>query len=118
MSKKADFKHEVVKGAEMITITAVLRDRIIFDPIKVVPANTSTILDQDGKPMETSLWDRWPIRGKVVYAGDEVKDVCESITEGSFVFIEDARACSRIDINGAPLAMTRISNILLVYDEK
>lgn len=117
MSRKVDFKNVVALRPENIKIIGLMGDRIIFEPIKVVPKEGSKILDQDGNPIENPTWDRWPIRGEVVYVGSDLYKTHPLITSGSLIFLEDPRAASRIDVNGEMLAMTRLSNILLVYKE-
>lgn len=117
MNRNVNFNKVIEEGPENIEIVVLVKDRIIFRPIKVVPKQTSKILDQDGNPIESHTWDRWPVRGEVVHVGKEVKELYPEIVPGSLIFIEDPRAGSGIEINGENLAMTRTSNIFLVYND-
>jgi len=117
MSKTVDFNKIYAEGKENIEIVSMVKDRIIFRPVKVVPKESSSILDQEGNPIEKQTWDRWPVRGEIIHVSPDITENYPAIAPGALVFIEDPRAGQGIHINGEMLAMTRVSNILLVYSE-
>lgn len=117
MAKTVNFNKVVAEGRENIEIVSMVKDRIIFRPVQVVPKDVSQILNQDGQPIEKPTWDRWPVRGEVIYVTKDITEQFPDIKPGALIFIEDPRAGSGIDINNESLAMTRVSNVLLVYRE-
>jgi hypothetical protein len=116
--KKIKFEERVVDGVENISVQALPGDRIIFEPIKVTPKSVSEVIDPaTNKPFEKPDWDRWPIRGVVRHAGADIEEKFPAIKTGTTIFLEDINAIRGIDINGKHYGLTRLSNVLLVYNE-
>lgn len=116
--KKIKLEEKIVKGKENIKVLSLPGDRIIFKLIEVKPVNTSKIVHPEtGKPFDQPDFDRWPLRGQIVYVGREVKDKLPDAKIGNYVFLESLQAASRIDINGEAYGMSRVSNVILVYED-
>ncbi len=118
MTKEVKFEDQIAEGAENISVLSMPGDRIIFEPVRVKPKSTSQIIDpQTNEPYEKPDFDRWPIRGKVKYVGKDIPEKHPGIEQGSMIFLEDINAIRGIDINGKHHGLTRLSNVLLVYED-
>lgn len=116
--KKIKLEEMIVKGKEDIKVLSLPGDRIIFKGIQVKPVNTSKIVHPEtGKPFDKPDFDRWPLRGVIKHIGVGVKEKLPDAKVGSNILIEDINAVSGININGEHYGMTRVSNIILVYED-
>ena len=104
---------------ENIKVLKVMSDRIICKVINVKPAKVSPILNphtgQSVTDKEVS-YDRHPMRGVVVHVGEKIQKEHPEIVPGVEVFFESEVAGYLLKINGEEYFQTRLTNILLVYE--
>lgn len=121
MSKRINYEYLEIDDMipEKIKVGAVLKDRIIFKHIILKSTKKSSIIDpMTGKPVQkTDDLDRWGIRGEVVHVGPAVLEAEPSLKPGAKFFLEDEKATWGIVINRQPYGVTRLSNVLFVYEE-
>ncbi len=115
---KEQFKEIVPKGKENISVHAMPGDRIIVEMLLVKPKSVSEVINpQTNKPYQMGDWDRHPVRGTVRWHGVDIQEKFPAIRKGTTVFLEDMNAIRPIKINGQAYGLTRLSNVLLVYNE-
>jgi len=105
---------------ENIDITCLMSDRIICRVIEVKPVKESGLINPANgelfKPEE--FYDRYPARGEVVHVGVKIQQEHPAIVPGTKVFFESPSSGYMMHINGEKYFQTRISNIMLAYEEK
>lgn len=115
----SDFIEFPDKGKEKIKVISLLKDRIIFQPIVYTLEQKTVIIDPiTQQPInQKEKLSRYGLRGRAMYVGKDIAELCPELVPGATFFIEDERATSGIRINGILYASTRLSNIFLIYND-
>jgi co-chaperonin GroES (HSP10) len=104
---------------ENIKITNLMSDRLLCEIIEVEPTKHSGILNPaTGAPYKPEeFYDRYPARGKIIEIGLKIKEDFPQIKVGDTVFFESPSSGYIMHVNGNKYFQTRISNIMLTYEE-
>lgn len=105
---------------ENIEVLNLMGDRLLLKVIPVERKKTSNIInpETDKQFEDEAQFDRWQLRAEIVYAGQLLKETHPFLKRGAKVWLESNIAATKILINHEEFVHTRVSNIMLVYQDK